>query len=38
VPEREVSPSGSVRLLVRGPDGFPMEIVHLHTGLYEAGD
>jgi hypothetical protein len=37
-PEREVSPAGSVQLLVRGPDGLPVEIVHLHTGLYEVED
>jgi hypothetical protein len=33
--EREVSHVGGVRLIVRGPDGFPVEIVHLHKGLFE---
>jgi hypothetical protein len=33
--EREVSHVGGVRLIVRGADGFPVEIVHLHKGLFE---
>ncbi len=33
--EREVSHVGSVRLIVRGADGFPVEIVHLEKGLFE---
>lgn len=33
--EREVSHVGGVRLIVRGADGFPGEIVHLHKGLFE---
>jgi hypothetical protein len=34
-PEREVSEIGGVRLIVRGPDGFPVEIVLLGGGLLE---
>ncbi len=33
--EREVSAVGGVRLIVRGPDGFPVEIVLLDGGLFE---
>ena len=33
--EREVSAVGGVRLIVRGPDGFPVEIVRLGGGLFE---
>ena len=33
--EREVSAVGGVRLIVRGPDGFPVEIVRLEGGLFE---
>ena len=33
--EREVSRVGSVCLIVRGADGFPVEIVHLEKGLFE---
>jgi hypothetical protein len=33
--EREVSESGRVQLIVRGPDGFPVEIVLLGGGLFE---
>ena len=33
--EREVSEVGGVRLIVRGPDGFPVEIVLLGGGLFE---
>jgi hypothetical protein len=33
--EREVSHVGGVRLIVRGPDGFPVEIVLLEKGLFE---
>ena len=33
--EREVSHVGRVRLIVRGPDGFPVEIVLLDKGLFE---
>jgi hypothetical protein len=34
-PEREVSETGAVRLIVRGSDGFPVEIVLLGGGLFE---
>ena len=34
-PEREVSEIGGVRLIVRGSDGFPVEIVLLEGGLFE---
>jgi hypothetical protein len=34
-PEREVSHVGGVRLIVRGSDGFPVEIVLLDGGLFE---
>ena len=34
-PEREVSAVGGVRLIVREPDGFPVEIVLLGGGLFE---
>jgi hypothetical protein len=33
--KREVSAVGGVRLIVRGPDGFPVEIVLLEGGLFE---
>ena len=33
--KREVSAVGGVRLIVRGPDGFPVEIVLLGGGLFE---
>jgi hypothetical protein len=33
--EREVSAVGAVRLIVRGSDGFPVEIVLLGGGLFE---
>jgi hypothetical protein len=33
--EREVSHVGGVRLIVRGGDGFPVEIVLLEMGLFE---
>ncbi len=33
--EREVSHVGGVRLIVRGADGFPVEIVLLEKGLFE---
>ena len=33
--ERTVSAVGGVRLIVRGPDGFPVEIVLLEGGLFE---
>ena len=33
--EREVSAVGAVRLIVREPDGFPVEIVLLGGGLFE---
>jgi hypothetical protein len=33
--EREVSFVGRVQLFVRGPDGFPVEIVLLDHGLFE---
>jgi hypothetical protein len=35
-PERTVSMVGGVRLIVRGTDGFPMAIVFLEGGLFEA--
>ena len=34
--KREVSAVGGVRLIVRGPDGFPVEIVLLEGGLFES--
>ena len=34
-PEREVREVGGVRLIVREPDGFPVEIVLLEGGLFE---
>jgi hypothetical protein len=37
-PEREVSHVGGVRLIVRGSDGFPVEIVLLEKGLFEVED
>jgi hypothetical protein len=33
--EREVSEGGRVQLIVRGSDGFPVEIVLLGGGLFE---
>ena len=33
--EREVSGGGRVQLIVRGPDGFPVEIVLLGGRLFE---
>jgi hypothetical protein len=33
--EREVSTIGGIPLIVRGPDGFPVEIVLLGGGLFE---
>jgi hypothetical protein len=36
--EREVSHVGGVRLIVRGSDGFPVEIVLLEKGLFEVED
>ena len=33
--EREVSEVGGVRLIARGSDGFPVEIVRLGGGLFE---
>jgi hypothetical protein len=33
--EREVSAVGRVQLIVRGADGFPVEIVLLDKGLFE---
>ena len=33
--EREVSAVGGVRLIVRGPNSFPVEIVLLEGGLFE---
>jgi hypothetical protein len=33
-----VIPAANVRLLVRGPNGFPKEIGHMHTGLHEVED
>jgi hypothetical protein len=36
--EREVSEVGGVRLIVRGADGFPVEIVLLKKSLFEIED